>query len=225
MAKLLAYDTLEFSEKIKTPNLTNLMDMEFIYNASYDDVMKYGHFSLRSLLRKAPIKGSKQNILVRSNLRFIKPFHCPISTNSWHLDGSTTQPFYSNDITHIYIGSGSNLLTQFLGNEVVIVEKVANMDHVEQMDYFHNSSSLFNMVTRSIETERFVTFTSRHPHKVDNAVNSHIRYFLEVVESDYQESVSWESSLQEQSYVYRGIRKQEIMSIRRTSSGIELINY
>lgn len=197
------WPTLKFSEKFDMPELIDCMASPFVFRASLDDAYKYGGEVHRYFIDRAPLSNNSKYYSFFLDVKFIRPGICPISTTAWHCDGSIYS-YKCNDLTHTYIGDSSELMTQFLSDELTVEDNVdiEGLTHMEIREYLEKNQERFGFKVKEVEPNRFTTFNSRHVHRVLTPQKPEFRFFVQIRESNEDAPLSWEKSIKDFSKVH-----------------------
>ncbi|RPK20049.1 hypothetical protein [Paenibacillus xylanexedens] len=215
---LLGFDSLGIGPEIDMPNLAELLSMPTFVRAEIDDVYRLGGENLRKIIDSAPLTHSKKYYSVRVQMQFIKPGYCPVNTTEWHVDGHDVPVMHSGDITHLLVGDSSNLLTEFLENQIEVEEEfdVSRMGHRELMGYFESVQHKYGFKPKQIEPNRFVTMTCQHVHRVGVVEKPEFRFFFEIRESDYHKADRLANSRRWEQFVFQGNRGDKALCLEHS---------
>lgn len=175
------FPTLKMTDKIELPDMAELLMQPQLYRASLDDAYKYGGDFTRYLIEKAPLTHKRKHILVSSFIKHLNPFLGTVRAPTWHTDAG----YHQDNITHILVANSSSIRTEFLEKEITL-ETDVDLTKMCQSNYVYYLNEVFphKMVGKEIDSDMYVTFSHRHPHKINLPQDSHLRFFVNIIETD-----------------------------------------
>ncbi|WP_336784177.1 hypothetical protein [Paenibacillus illinoisensis] len=228
MEKLLfeGYDTLGIGNKIELPKIAEILRSPMFTRADVDDFYRHGGEFNQWLLNQVPITHEYNNICVTVDLKCLTPQTVAMRTTDWHCDGSMGCPYYSFDEKfHILIGY-TDLVTEFLAEPAILEadDSVKDLDHYEFRRYIEeNKHRIENFKAREIPQDTFVTFNSRHLHRVPDAPSKPcFRFSMIVRESNFDQSNPLEKARGKHSEVWLKDRDVSAINLEHIERGIVL---
>ncbi len=220
------FDTLGIGEQLELPKLAEIIRSPMFTRVSADDLYKHGGEFNRYLLSKVPISHEYNNICVTVDLKCLTPSTVAMRTTDWHCDGSGGCPYFSFDEKfHILIGY-TDLVTEFLAEPAYldVESSVRDLDHYNFRRYVEeNKYRIGNFKPKPIPQNTFVTFNSKHLHRVPNAPTKPcFRLSMIVRESNFDQSKPYEKAIGRHSEAWHKELDTSAISIEHVERGIVL---
>jgi hypothetical protein len=195
---------LTFSGKIEEPPVIELKNTFSLWNASYDDAVRYGGDITRQALRAMNIRHDRKNIIVDTKIHMLLKGMSP-AILGWHNDGSgrdiNKHPngkgppdilSQSNDNRynryHLLV-TGTGCLTQFINQPISIsIPSEPSYDTYKTISSFvSNKVKEDQSIIMQIPSCQVTEFNWDDIHTGVIATKNEWRYLIRVAESDYYE--------------------------------------
>lgn len=178
----------EISDYIETPDMAELLLYPNFYGNTLEDIRKHGTEFQKKMVDKIPLKNTKKNIFVETNVRFLIPGSRAVTmsnkdTGGWHSDSQLDLNLYhkETDITHLFLTKSSSM-TEFLKEDKIVNFNV-NRDAQDYFTFVYSNWNNLGLESKPAPSNRFVTFTN-HLHRAQPVQKIEFRYMFRVVESD-----------------------------------------
>jgi len=181
----------QISEEIELPDIAELLMQPIFFDTDIDEVYKHGTDFQRLLLDKTPLRNTKKQISVLSQVRMIAPNYRSCTdflenpNREWHIDCEekldTGLHIYTEerDIVHLL----TNQTTAMAEFNRDMLELDLSVD-TEYMDFCrYVGANPKKIVPQAMPANRIVTFTN-HLHRATNPTKIEFRYMWRIVESD-----------------------------------------
>jgi hypothetical protein len=211
----------EIGQEINTPNIGYLLTMPMFDMCPIDDFMKRASNFQKTLVKLAPLRNDRENILITSKVQFLFPNYSPTqnkhgNTFEWHMDGSGSiyDRFINEhmDVFHLFI-SECNSRTEFNTNELVI--DISDCTNIHDFNKSINNKD-YNFNGKKIEPNRFVTF-SNHVHRPTNPEGYEFRFFFSIIESNFMKPVEHDKRFPKENVIFKG--SDELLNIEQRDNG------
>lgn len=189
---------------MEQPSFKDIKTTFGLWNASFDDAVKYGGEVTRAALQTMNIKHDRKNIIVDTKIHMLMPGMCP-AIPGWHVDGAprdknknpqgkdlpdTLSQEGDDRYNHYHIlVTGSGCLTQFISRPVELeipVEPSAEIYSIMSKSISEKVKEDSSLVV-SIPSCTSVEFDWWDIHTGIIATKHEWRYLIRVCESDYYE--------------------------------------
>lgn len=189
----------EISEYIEMPDMAELLTYPIFYDTSLEDAYKYGSEFQRKLIDMTPLRKTKKNISVLSQVRLLDSSYRSCTGNStkdehaeWHIDCEEHEDgehiyHEDRDIVHLFTNECSSM-TEFNLNEMEI-EWDYNLPYKEFLHHLYNNREKFNLKYDKMPSNRIVTFTN-HLHRAVDPKKIEFKFMFRIVETNRSRKTS-----------------------------------
>lgn len=219
------FDTLNIGEQLALPPLAEIIRSPFFTRVSAEDLLRHGGEFNKWLFSQANLTNQFSNVCVSVNLKYLTGKEIAMRTTDWHCDGSDGCPYYSvNERFHILIGY-TDLVTEFLAQPVSmeVDDMVGQLDHYQFRRYIEENKHRADFKPKSIPKDTFVTFNSKHLHRVPDAPQKPcLRLSMIIRESNFNQSKPIELAADRHSEAWVKGGDSPKISIEQVERGIVL---
>lgn len=199
-------NNLVFGQSIEQPSVSEIKNTFSLWNASYDDAIRYGGDLTREALRVMNLRHDRKHIIVDTKIHMLMKGMSP-GIPGWHVDGSPRDnlknpngsgmpdTFAQEGDDHFnryhLLVTGNGCLTKFLQDPVLIPipDKPSFEVYTEMSSYVQDSllsdSQFGNPI--NVPTGTVVEFDWWSIHTAIIATQKEWRYLIRVCETDYYE--------------------------------------
>lgn len=189
---------------IEQPTSSEVKNTFGLWNASFDDAMRYGGELTREALRAMNIRHDRKNIVVDTKVHMLMKGMMP-AIPGWHVDGAprdnnknpngTGKPdtfAQENDPRHNryhLLVTGHGCLTRFINRPMMVpIPSEPSYDVYSMMSTFVQRAALEDTsISSPVETCQVTEFDWWDMHTGVIAANNEWRFLIRVCESDYYE--------------------------------------
>lgn len=209
----------EVGKELELPDIAELLFVPMFMGADVEDAYKYGGEIYRKFLDLTPLKNDKKYVTLTSYIQYLDPSIDTIKfLNCWHIDGSNS--IFTCDERNHFLISDATCRTEFIENDVLVDLPVSAQYNSSANSYLNDNAEKFGFIPKSIEPNRFVTFTAHHPHRAVKPKRREFRWIFRVTESDDKqanpEGIS--KALNNTSYAF--VDDKKLPNIEQTKNGV-----